>query len=196
MRKTFLLLILFLIALLIPLSVRAGDVKLEWDASPDENTETFAGYRMWVGVASGVYNTFYNTGKVLAYTVKNLPEQVHYFAVTAYDLDGNESDYSNEVFAFATNTEPFVITSLAVSMRWFGVVLLATTSENSSAILRYTNLETGEKQTVIATQGAIKTQHRVVLYLNMGQTNYYRYEWTVTDSSGMVVTDGATFQTR
>jgi hypothetical protein len=34
---------------------------------------------------------------VTAYTVTGLPTGTHYFAVTAFDTSGNESDYSNEV---------------------------------------------------------------------------------------------------
>ena len=62
--------------------------------------------------------------------------------------------------------------------------------------MRYTDLQTGERQTVIATPDASKTQHRAVLYLPMGSQKYYRYEWTVTDASGAVQVDGATFQVR
>ena len=75
-------------------------------------------------------------------------------------------------------------------------MLLCTTSDNASAILRYTDLQTGGKQTVMATPTATRTQHRAVLYLMMGQVNYYKYEWTVTNAAGTVAVVEGTFQTK
>jgi hypothetical protein len=88
------------------------------------------------------------------------------------------------------------ITSMSASLRWFGVVLQATTDVKASAILRFRKLEEGAgTSTVIATPAATRTNHRAVLYLPPGPA-YWKYWWTMTDAGGTVVTDGGTFQTR
>jgi len=196
-------------ALLLAVTLHAGEVVLSWDPSP---TPEVTGYKLYYGPTSAEGMTpeeyivlpgvkVVDAGNVLIFKLMNLADGHYYFAATAYappdtpDLDTFESDFSNVV---STTIAPpaFQITSLSASMRWFGVVLLCTTSVNSSAILRYTDLETGEKQTVIATPDTSKTQHRAVLYLNMGQTKYYRYQWEVKDADGNILAEEATFQIR
>jgi hypothetical protein len=69
---------------------------LTWDA----NTETdLAGYNVYFGTASGQYGTPEDAGNVTTYTLQNLTSGTRYFfAVSAYDLAGNESTLSDEVF--------------------------------------------------------------------------------------------------
>ncbi len=73
----------------------AAQVDLAWDA----NTEAdLAGYRVHWGETSGGYNQSADAGPATAYTVTGLVEgRTYHFAVTAYDLAGNASGYSNEV---------------------------------------------------------------------------------------------------
>ena len=55
-----------------------------------------AGYRLYVGTASGVYSQNIDVGKATSYAI-TLPKGVTYFfAVTAYDNSGNESARSGE----------------------------------------------------------------------------------------------------
>jgi hypothetical protein len=63
------------------------------------NTETdLAGYKIHVGTASGLYNSTVDVRNVTSYSLPNLTiGTTYYFAVTAYDTDGNESAFSNEV---------------------------------------------------------------------------------------------------
>ena len=63
------------------------------------NTETdLAGYKVYVGTASGTYGAPIDVGNVTTFQVVNLSQgQTYYFAVTAYDYSGNESGFSNEV---------------------------------------------------------------------------------------------------
>jgi len=77
-----------------------GSVTLAWDPSPDS---TVVGYRVYYGVASGNYTNSAAVGNVTNATVANLVDGVtYYFAATAYDSAGGESDFSNE----ATYTVP------------------------------------------------------------------------------------------
>jgi hypothetical protein len=84
-----------LIALLISVWARAEQATLAWDA----NTETdLAGYRVHYGTESGSYTTSVDVHKVTTSSIGTLTAgQTYYFAVTAYDISGNESGYSNQV---------------------------------------------------------------------------------------------------
>lgn len=74
---------------------QAARVTLEWDENIDPR---IAGYRIYYGTSSGVYDCAIRAGKVTSYTLGNLSEgQAYYFAATAYDIDNNESDFSEEV---------------------------------------------------------------------------------------------------
>lgn len=63
------------------------------------NTESdLAGYKVYMGNASGVYGTPVDVGNVTTYAVGNLASgTTYYFSVTAYDQSKNESVYSSEV---------------------------------------------------------------------------------------------------
>ena len=64
-------------------------VALQWAA----NTEVdLAGYRVYQGTSPGVYTSSLDVGTVTGYTTSPLQEgMTYYFAVTAYDISGNES---------------------------------------------------------------------------------------------------------
>src|SRR3989304_713091 len=101
-RSTVLILFLFIggWALIPPAS--AGQAVLSWEA-PATNADgspltDLSGYRIYYGTSSGVYGTAIDVGNVITSTVTNLTDgSLYYFAVTAYDLSRNESDFSNEV---------------------------------------------------------------------------------------------------
>jgi fibronectin type 3 domain-containing protein len=73
-------------------------VTLTWAANGESD---LAGYKIYVGTASGIYDfpvSAFVIGKVTSYTVANLPiGQTYFFAMSAYDTDGNESSLSAEV---------------------------------------------------------------------------------------------------
>jgi hypothetical protein len=82
-------------------------VNLAWDASSDKN---ILGYAVYYGTASRQYTNVVVVGNVTSTTVSGLPENATcYFAVTARDALGLESEFSNEVSWFApTALEPTV----------------------------------------------------------------------------------------
>lgn len=87
------------------------------------------------------------------------------------------------------------ITSQSASLNWYGVVLLATTSQPASAIMKYSKVGQANYITVIATPQPIKTQHRVVLY-NPMDPGYYNYQWSATAVDGTVAVAQGTFQAK
>jgi hypothetical protein len=74
----------------------AADVSLAWDASVSPN---ISGYKVYFGNGSQSYGTPITIGNQTTYIVSGLTPGTYYFAVTAFDVDGNESGYSNEVSA-------------------------------------------------------------------------------------------------
>ncbi len=93
-------LLLFFFLLLSP--ALAAQVQLAWDA-PTTNADNtpltdLAGYKIYYGQASGSYDDVIDVGNVTSFVVSGLVEgKTYYFAATAYDFSGNESDFSNEV---------------------------------------------------------------------------------------------------
>ncbi|HSU57070.1 MAG TPA: Ig-like domain-containing protein [Candidatus Dormibacteraeota bacterium] len=78
-----------------------------WDASPDA-----AGYRIYQGTTSRSYSSIVDAGNVTQLSPSNLTFGVtYYFTATAYDTNGVESDFSDEVSLIAgdTDTNPPVI---------------------------------------------------------------------------------------
>jgi hypothetical protein len=89
MKKLLTSLILFCAALL-----PAQTVKLCWNPSPGEGV---VNYRIYYGTNSGCYSSATNAGLALTQTVVLPHSGRWFFAATALDADGYESDFSNEV---------------------------------------------------------------------------------------------------
>lgn len=71
------------------------DVTLVWDANTEPD---LAGYHLYYGTSPGLYTVDMDVGATTTATVRNLTEGVaYYFAVTAYNTQGAESTFSNEV---------------------------------------------------------------------------------------------------
>jgi hypothetical protein len=66
-------------------------VLLTWTASTTPNV----GYHVWYGTASRQYTVELDAGTNVTYQVTGLSPQTYYFAVTAYNANG-DSGYSNE----------------------------------------------------------------------------------------------------
>src|SRR5277367_1131782 len=74
---------------------QVGCATLNWTASTDTNV---VGYKVYYGVETRVYTNSIDEGDVTNATVCGLiTGTTYYFAVTAYDSFGLESDYSNEI---------------------------------------------------------------------------------------------------
>lgn len=86
---------------LLAFALPCAGATLEWDA----NTETnIGGYKVYVGPSSRNYTTNWTTTNT-TFTVTNVPVNrgSNFFAVTAFDTDGLESEYSDEVSGVFTN---------------------------------------------------------------------------------------------
>jgi Fibronectin type III domain len=71
-----------------------ASVSLGWSPSSDTNV---IGYNVYYGTSSGDYTDEVAVGNILAATISNLTSgTTYYFAATAFDSAGDESDFSNE----------------------------------------------------------------------------------------------------
>ncbi len=88
--------LLFIVTNLMSLTAPAQTgVTLAWNPS---DGVLIAGYRLYAGLAPGVYSTMMDVGNATTATVAPLASGVTYFfAVTAYDLAGLESAFSDPV---------------------------------------------------------------------------------------------------
>ena len=81
-----------------------AQVTLVWEPV---NHPDLAGYKIYQGNSSLNYDFPTDAGNWTSCTIGDLPEgETYYFAVTAYDIYGEESDYSNEVSYSPFNSPP------------------------------------------------------------------------------------------
>jgi hypothetical protein len=80
-------------------------IALAWDPSADS---AVSGYRLYLGTASRNYSVAYDAGDATSFTVAGLQVgTVYFFATTAYDTNGLESDFSTElVYTNGFSTAP------------------------------------------------------------------------------------------
>ncbi|MDZ7318277.1 MAG: fibronectin type III domain-containing protein [candidate division KSB1 bacterium] len=77
------------------LFVLTETITVQW--VPNSETD-LAGYKLYYGTASRQYHTAVRVGTATSCTVKNLlPGYDYFFAISAYDIAGNESALSDEV---------------------------------------------------------------------------------------------------
>lgn len=94
LRKIF----LTTIALLFVSSALAARLDLAWDSNSEPD---LGGYVVYYGTSSGNYTDWIDVGNTASVRIKDLPADREYFiALTAYDVHGNESDFSSEVSGF------------------------------------------------------------------------------------------------
>lgn len=79
-----------------------SQVIMEWDPNSEA---TLAGYKAYYGTQSRNYTVSRDVGNQTSYVITGLTAGTKYFfAVTAYDVDGYESDYSEEVVCTIPNS--------------------------------------------------------------------------------------------
>jgi hypothetical protein len=92
-------------------SLGAGSVSLIWNGSTNASV---AGYNVYYGNASHNYPNQVFAGTNLSTVVSGLANGNYFFAVTAVDAVGNESDFSNEInYQIAGVNQPPTISAIA-----------------------------------------------------------------------------------
>ena len=73
----------------------AASLSFAWDANTEPD---LAGYKLFIGSSSGNYTNHIVLGKVTSHTIPNLVNgSVYYFALSAVNSNGLESDLSAEL---------------------------------------------------------------------------------------------------
>jgi hypothetical protein len=92
----------------------AASYQLAWNSNPEPD---IASYKVHVGTATGVYTRTYSVTSPTA-TISDLPDApVYYFAVTAVNSAGSESDFSSEVSTLSPSTAVLTSTLTASSVQ-------------------------------------------------------------------------------
>lgn len=112
----FLMLLVWMVA-----PAKAADVLLSWNPNSESD---LAGYKLYRSTVSGQYGAPVATlGKVTSTTL-TLPQletdATYYFALTAYDLTGNESDKSAEVRKLVAGVSSIPVTPPSVTLTLHG----------------------------------------------------------------------------
>src|SRR3989344_1782012 len=119
-----------------------GEAQLTWEGpitNKDGATLTaLGGFKVYYGNSSGNYSTTINVGTATStttpctalqtppcvtrtYTVTNLAENTtYYFAVTAYNTQNNESNFSNEVSKTITSSSSPILAPTGIQLAWSG----------------------------------------------------------------------------
>lgn len=88
--------ILLILLALLASTAAADSISIAWDHSPSSGV---VGYNIYYGHRSGVYTEVWHSGYTNTCTITNLnPGGLYFFAATAVDSAGLESDLSNEIF--------------------------------------------------------------------------------------------------
>lgn len=85
-------------------TTNAPSITFAWSPSTSTNF-VLGGYNLYYGPAVRTYTNSINVGKINQYTVTLGRGIQYYFAVTVFDTNNIESDYSSEV-AYKTGTVP------------------------------------------------------------------------------------------
>ena len=172
---SLLTIILGLFLLAIPDARAAVQVTLAWDPNSESD---LAGYKVYYGTSTRNYAVSYDAGKVTSYTISSLQEgSTFYFAATAYDSYGNESDFSEEVVyvAQAANNAPVAQNGT-----------LSTNQDTATAGTLAATDPDGDSLTFsVVTQGALGT---------VAITNAATGAYTYTPTAGARGSDTFTFQ--
>jgi hypothetical protein len=95
-KALFLLLSILLLSLTyFPMQACSAEITLGWNPNSEPSV---TGYKLYYGESSRTYTVVTDVGNQTSYTCTELQEGTSYFfAVTAYDANNNESDYSVEL---------------------------------------------------------------------------------------------------
>jgi hypothetical protein len=185
--------VLFVIVLVVPPPAAAGQITLAWDASTEED---LAGYKVYAGDSSRLYSTTIDVGRTTSFTVSGLQEgRLYYFAITAYNTSGLESDYSEEVSGTVRDATPPAIAGVtASSISAVDATITWATNEVSDSQVEY-GLTTSYGG-VTPLNGSMVTTHSIPLS-GLDDATLYHYRVRSRDAAGNLGTSGDfTFTTK
>jgi hypothetical protein len=160
MRKGFrvrtvlwLLLVNLTILLLFVPKIHAAQVTLAWD--PSSGTD-IAGYKLYYGTSSRNYPFTLDVGSVTTHTITGLSDgQTYYIAATAYNTQGNESAFSEEVhITFSGNQAPVAKDRTLTTMQNTHASAMLRASDADRDPLSYRIIDNGSKGSAVVVDPA------------------------------------------
>jgi hypothetical protein len=168
----------------------AADVILSWDP-PQENINGTAlddleGYYVYYGTEPDNYTQSIDVGIANTFAIDNLTGGlVYYFAVTAYDIYGNESSYSNQVSQFLSvydTASPTISGVYESDITYNSATIHWTTDEPADSMVEFgTTLSYGH---TTSSDSTLATTHSKTIYVASSTQYYYRV--ISRDASGNV----------
>lgn len=162
---------------LIPCVLWAESAVVSWQPNTEPD---LAGYQIYYGTTSRFYSVIIDVGNTTQYTVTGLnPGVTYYFAVTAYDINGNESDYSEEVSYQVLDTTPPTVTQAVCEQADKVKVVFSEPVEKASAELasNYSIAPTSSysiSQPIVVLRAELQSDGKTVyLYTTQHPSAYY-----------------------
>lgn len=146
--------------ILLPQLVFGAGATVSWQA----NTESdLAGYQIYYGTSRNFYSVILDVGNVTTYNVTGLTAgTTYYFALTAVDQSGNESEYSAEVAYKVEDTMPPTVASAVCEGGDLVKVVFSEPVEKASAELASNySINNGIVVQAASLQSDLKTVHLV-----------------------------------
>ncbi len=189
-QSLYLLLSVICLLSISPLSP-AADVPLAWDPSTSPD---ISGYKVYCGNGSRNYGVPITIGNQTTYTVTGLGAGTWYFAVTAFDISGSESDFSNEVSQIINSpnppadTAPPVISGvISSSVSSTGATINWATNEVSDSQVEYGKTTSYGSSTAL--NNAMVTSHSQALS-GLSAGTLYHYRVKSKDAAGNLAVSG------
>jgi fibronectin type 3 domain-containing protein len=180
---------LLLCALFSPAVVHAGEVSLAWDANTEPD---IAGYRIHYGLGSRNYDQILDVGNTTTCVVTGLVEgQTYFFAATAVDTAGTESDFSNEVSkTFSISNQPPLANAGPDQNETEGTIVTlsgANSTDPEGGVLTYSWSQVYGTTVTLSNPSAAETTFTPPNVDSNGET--LAFQLTVRDSGGLQASD-------
>ncbi len=166
-----------LLFLLIPVFLHSASVSVSWNSNTEPD---LAGYQVYYGTQSMNYTNLVDVGNVTEYVVHGLEiGTTYYFAVTAYDENWNESDYSEEVvYQVADTDKPVVVDVVCEQSDQIRVEFSEPVEELSAELITNYQIDNGDE---IIVQSAELDSDPSIVYLTTTQHNNGTHTLTVSN---------------
>ncbi len=171
------LFLLICIGIILPVSLFANFVVVSWQANTEPD---LAGYTVCYGLVSGNYSNRIDVGNVTEHEIGGLlGGTTYYFAVQAYDENGNWSDYSEEVVLTVNDVEPpSIVSTTCLQVDQVKVVFSEIVEEISAELIGNYRINDGVDVTV---QSAVLQSDLKTVFLNTTQHANGTYTLTVNN---------------